>query len=108
MLHLLRPRVYEPLIPRRLGNARRWVLWSGAAEIACATGLSVGKWRRPAALASAALLVLVFPGNVHHARSALRSARTSRSYRVATVARLPLQAPLVAWAVRVAREAGRP
>jgi uncharacterized membrane protein len=59
------------------------------------------------ALASAALLVLVFPGNVQHAASALRSSRASRGYRAATLVRLPLQAPLVAWALRVAREAGR-
>jgi uncharacterized membrane protein len=60
------------------------------------------------ALGSAALLVMVFPGNVHQAASALRSSRVSGRYRAATLVRLPLQAPLVAWAMRVAREAGRP
>jgi uncharacterized membrane protein len=108
VLHLARPQVYEPLIPRRLGAARAWVMWSGVAEIACAVGLCVHRARRVSAVASAALLVLVFPGNVHQVASALRSSRASRGYRAATLARLPLQAPLVAWAVRVAREAARP
>jgi uncharacterized membrane protein len=62
--------------------------------------------RRPAAIASAALLVAVFPGNVQHAARAMRSSRTSRGYRAGTLARLPLQAPLVTWALRVARQAG--
>ncbi len=82
------------------------MLGSGVAEIACAAGLSVTRSRRLAALASAGLLVAVFPGNVHQASSALRSSRASRRYRAATLARLPVQAPLVAWAVRVARVAG--
>jgi uncharacterized membrane protein len=107
VLHLVRPRIYEPLIPRSLGDARTWVLGSGVAEIACAAGLSIRVVRRPAALASAALLVAVFPGNIHQARLALRSSRTSTGYRAGTVARLPLQAPLVLWALRLAREAGR-
>lgn len=106
MLHLVRPQVYEPLIPRSLGSARAWVLGSGVAEIACAAGLSTRSVRRPAAFASAALLVAVFPGNVEHARRALRSSRASTGYRAGTLARLPVQVPLVAWAVRVAREAG--
>ena len=56
---------------------------------------------RPA-LASAVLLVVVFPGNIHHAAAAMRSSRASTGYRAATLARLPVQAPLVAWALRVA------
>ena len=106
VLHLLRPQIYEPLVPRRLGDARAWVYGSGVAEIACAAGLSVAQSRRPAALASAALLVVVFPGNIQQAMSARRSHRASTGYRAGTLARLPVQAPLVAWVLRVAREAG--
>lgn len=107
LLHLARPRIYEPLIPHRLGDARAWVLASGAAEIVCAAGLLGRRTRRPAGWASAGLLVAVFPGNIQHAVSAVRSTRTSRGYRAAVLARLPVQVPLVAWAARVAREAGR-
>lgn len=105
VLHLVRPQIYEPLVPRRLGSARAWVVGSGVAEIACAAGLSRSQTRGRAALASAALLVVVFPGNVQHAVSALRSSRASTGVRVGTLARLPVQAPLVAWALRIAREA---
>lgn len=104
-LHLARPQIYEPLIPRRLGSARAWVLWSGVAEIVCAAGLSAPRTRRAAGLASAMLLVAVFPGNITHAVKALSSSRSSRAVRVGTLVRLPVQAPLVAWALRVAREA---
>jgi uncharacterized membrane protein len=106
VLHLVRPQIYEPLVPRSLGDARTWVVGSGIAEIACAAGLSVSQTRRPAALASAALLVVVFPGNIHQAQRAVRSSRASAGYRAGTLARLPLQVPLVAWALRIAREAG--
>src|ERR1700712_2479613 len=84
VLHLVRPQIYEPLIPPRLGDARTWVYGSGMAEIACAAGLSIARSRRPAALASAALLVAVFPGNIQHAVRAMRSRRTSTAYRVGT------------------------
>ena len=108
LLHLVRPQIYEPLVPRRLGDARAWVVGSGVAEIACAAGLSRSAARGGrAALASAALLVVVFPGNVQHAVSALRSSRASAGVRAGTLARLPVQAPLVAWALRVAPGGGR-
>ena len=99
--HLARPRTFEPLIPRALGDPRPWVLWSGAAELGCAAGLVVPRTRRAAALASAALFVGVYPGNVKMAMDAQRSG--SRAVRAATLARLPMQAPLVWWALRLAR-----
>jgi uncharacterized membrane protein len=106
VLHLVRPGLYEPLVPRRLGSARGWVYGSGLAELACAAALLRPRSRRAAGLASAALLVVVFPGNVQHAVTAARSARVSRGLRAATLVRLPVQLPLVRWALRVAREAG--
>lgn len=105
VLHLLKPQLYEPLVPRRLGAARSWVLGSGLAEILCAAGLLTRRTRRGAGLASAALLVVVFPGNIKHAVNALSSSRASWGLRVGTLLRLPVQLPLVAWALRVAREA---
>ncbi len=101
--HLAAPQVYAPIVPRRLGDPRPWVLWSGVAELLCATGLAVPRTRRAAAWASAALFVVVYPANVQMAASALRSSRASAAYRAAAVARLPLQVPLVLRALRVAR-----
>jgi uncharacterized membrane protein len=106
-LHLVAPAPYDRLIPRRLGAPRPWVYGSGVAEIACAAALVVPRTRRLGALASAALFVGVFPGNVTMAARALRSPRAGAGTRALTLARLPLQAPLVAWALHVAADAAR-
>jgi uncharacterized membrane protein len=109
--HLARPRIYEPLIPAALGDPRPWVLWSGVAELCCAAGLVPRSTRRAAALASAALFLAVLPGNVTMAVDAHRRP-ASPALRAGTLARLPVQAPLVWWALRIAsRErvrSGRP
>ena len=105
VLHLLAPGPYDQLIPKRLGAPRPWVYGSGVAEIACAAALVVPRTRRLGALASAALFLGVFPGNVTMAARAVRSPRASGRTKVLTVARLPLQVPLVAWALDVAGDA---
>jgi uncharacterized membrane protein len=99
--HFAAPRVYERIVPPLLGDPRPWVRWSGVAEIACAAGLAFARTRRPAALASAALFVAVYPANVQQAIDAYREG--SRGARIATLARLPAQLPLVLWALRVHR-----
>lgn len=102
-VHLVRPRVFEPTIPRALPAHRALVLGSGIAELACAAGLLVPTTRRAAGVASAALLVAVFPANVQMAIDGVRGARRHRDRAsvvraAATLARLPLQVPLVRWA----------
>ncbi|MGV8967754.1 MAG: hypothetical protein ACOH2F_15920 [Cellulomonas sp.] len=104
--HFARPRVYEPLIPRPLGNPRAWVLASGAAELLCAAAVALPPTRRIGALASAALFVVVFPGNVQMALDAGPFATNRRRFVIAW-ARLPLQAPLIAWALAVASRSAR-
>jgi uncharacterized membrane protein len=101
--HLLAPKIYRPLIPRRLGRPEPWVLWSGVAELACAAGLLHPRTRPTAARVSAAVFVAVFPGNVQMAVMAIRTPHPA-GYRAVTLARLPLQVPLVRWALRVARD----
>jgi uncharacterized membrane protein len=49
---------------------------------------------------------MVFPGNIQQAATAMKSSRASAGYRTGTLARLPVQLPLIAWALRVARQAG--
>ncbi|WP_421743448.1 DoxX family protein [Cellulomonas sp.] len=105
VLHLRRPGIFRPLIPRSLGNPDPWVLGSGVAELACAAALTVPATRRLGGLASAALLVGVFPGNVTMAVRSRPDARGWAGRPVVAWARLPLQVPLVAWAVAVARQA---
>ncbi len=98
VVHLVRPQVYEPLVPRALPGPRALVLASGAAELACAYGLATR--RRWAPEASAALLVGVWPGNWTMALAWHRSSRRGRAAKAMAWARLPLQIPLVVWALR--------
>jgi uncharacterized membrane protein len=103
-VHLVAPRVFEPLVPRWLPARRALVLGSGVAELGCAAGLLHPATRRTAGLASAVLLVAVFPGNV---QMALDARGRSPAYRAATVARLPLQLPLVRTALGAAGSRSR-
>ncbi|GAA3565116.1 membrane protein [Microlunatus spumicola] len=97
--HLVRPHTFDPALPDWLpGSKRAWALGSGVAELLCAALVAVPGTRRFGGRATAALFVAVFPGNVHMATTA----RTPRA-RVVTLARLPLQVPLVLWALRAAR-----
>lgn len=98
--HFLAPAPYAAIVPAALGAPYVWVYVSGAAELACAVGLLLPRTRRRAALVTAALFVAVFPANVQMAWDA---GERSTAYRVVTYARLPLQVPLVLWALSVAR-----
>ncbi|WP_068262860.1 DoxX family protein [Janibacter limosus] len=109
VIHLVRPQVFEPIVPAPLRqHDRTLVKASGVAEIACATGLLVPATRPVAGWASAALLAGVFPANVQmsidHGRRAQRK-RTPQAAGVfaGTLARLPLQWPLLRVALRAAR-----
>ncbi|MFJ3383805.1 MULTISPECIES: hypothetical protein [unclassified Curtobacterium] len=104
--HFLRPRGYDRIVPAGL-PPRVTTLASGVAELGIATGLVVPATRRAAGMAAAALFVAVFPANLKMARDLLDSPRSTRTMRIVSVLRLPLQAPLVAWALRVGRHAPR-
>lgn len=107
-LHLAVPRVFDRIVPPGLGSPRFWTLVSGVAELACAAGLASRGARRGAGLATAALLVGVFPANLRMTQLALRDPSASPAYRVGSVLRLPVQVPLVLWALAVARGTGGP
>lgn len=109
VVHLVRPQVFEPLVPRALPRRRELVLVSGVAELACAAGLLTPALRRPAGAASAALLVAVWPGNVQMALDAHRAVRRRGSTprrelrRAVTLARIPLQVPMIRAVARAGR-----
>lgn len=103
VVHLLRPQVFEPLVPRGLPAPRALVYASGVAELACAAGLLQRRGWAPRA--SAALLLAVWPGNAQHALNVQRSARMPLPAKVAAWARLPLQVPMIRTALR---SPGRP
>lgn len=101
VVHLVRPQVYEPLIPRWLPGAREIVLVSGVAELACAAGMAHPRTRRAAGWSSVALLLGVWPGNVQMTVDALGSDNTA--LKVASLVRLPLQVPMIRAALSAAR-----
>jgi len=99
--HLVRPQIFEPIIPPALAPyEREMVLGSGVAELCCAAGLALPGTRRVAGLASAGLLLGVLPSNVQMSMIWARRLRRRRdpgtaAMFAATVARVPLQWPLV-------------
>jgi uncharacterized membrane protein len=101
VVHLVKPQVFEPLIPKALPAHRELVVASGVAELLCAAGLAIPATRRLAGYASAALLVGVFPANVTMALDARRSGRPA--FQAVAFGRLPLQLPLIRGALRAAR-----
>ena len=76
-------------------------LLSGAAEIAGGVGVLVRSTRVAAGWGLIALLLAVFPANVHMLQMALQS-NTTLWYRAALWLRLPLQALLIWWVWRAA------
>ena len=99
LLHFVRPDFYDGLIPPFLPKPRAWTYASGVAELGCAVAVAVPRTRRIGGFLTAALFVGVFPANIYLA------VEPGDLPRWAAIARLPLQVPLVVWAVQVARAA---
>ena len=98
-LHFLQPKPFNTIVPRTLpGPAKTWTYASGAAELGCAAAVAHTRTRRTGAGATAALFVAVFPANI---KMAIDHRKKPRPQRYATYARLPLQLPLIRWALRV-------
>ena len=86
VLHFVAPEPFDTIVPHALpGPRRRWTYLSGVVELGVA----------------AALFVAVFPANV---QMALAWRDRPLPYRAAAWARLPLQIPLIAWALRASRD----
>ncbi|MFK4089751.1 DoxX family protein [Kribbella sp. NPDC020789] len=102
VLHFARPTPYERIVPKALPRKKELVYVSGAAELACAAGLLHPRTRRLAGLASAGLLVAVFPANVQMATDLQR--KGSPRAKAIGWGRLPLQLPLIKWALKASRE----
>lgn len=100
-VHLVKPEVFQPLMPSWVPSQREVIIGSGVAELVCALGLLLPSTRRAAGVASAALLVGVFPGNVKMALDAMKG--SNRPFQAVSLARLPLQLPLIRGAWRAGR-----
>lgn len=103
ILHFARPRMYEAIMPDWLPAHRELVYASGVAEIVAGAATMHPRTRKLGGALSVATLVAVFPANLHMALHPERY-RAIPGGRNALLARLPLQALLIAWARAAARD----
>jgi uncharacterized membrane protein len=100
-LHFLAPKLFDTIVPAELpGDARLYTYASGVVEVATGALLVPRRTRRLAALAAAVLFVGVFPANVNMCRLWWGKPWPMR---IAALARLPLQIPMIAAALKIRR-----
>jgi uncharacterized membrane protein len=101
--HFLAPKSFDAVVPAELpGNPRLYTYASGAAEITTGALLLARRTRRVAALAAAALFIAVFPANINMVRLWWDKPWPMR---IAALARLPLQIPMIHEALKARRNA---
>ncbi len=102
--HFVMPTFFEaivpPWLPHWMPSPRALVYLSGVAELAGGLGVLVPSVRVVAGWGLLALLVAVFPANVHMLQEALAHG-SSMWWLAALTVRLPLQALLLWWVWRV-------
>ena len=99
--HFLAPKPFDDIVPAELpGSARFYTYASGVAEVSIGVLLVPRSTRRLAALAAAALFVAVFPANVNMVRLWWDKPWPMR---IAALARLPLQIPMITTALKIRR-----
>ncbi len=101
VMHFVKPGWYLSMMPPWLPAPLALVYISGVAEFAGGVGILIPATRVAAGWGLILLLIAIFPANVQmlldaHARHA------SALWLAALVARLPLQAVLIAWVYRAA------
>lgn len=101
-LHFVVPDQFDALVPELLpGSPRMWTIASGVVEFAVAAAIAVPRTRRIGAIAAAGMFVAVFPGNI---KMAIDWSDRSVVEQAIAYGRLPLQIPLVLWALKVRRD----
>jgi len=104
--HFANPDFFDPIVPPWVpGSARVATHLSGVAEILVGLGIIVGRTRRLALWSAAVLFVAVYPANLYMAWD-WRDRELGE--RLVAYGRLPLQIPLIWWAVALARASRRP
>lgn len=91
--HFISPEFYLPMMPPWLPAPEALLAISGLAEILLGVGVLVPMTRRLAAWGVVALLIAVFPANLHMALADVHDMPLAFH-----IVRLPLQAVLVLWA----------
>ena len=99
VLHFVRGALFEAIVPPWLPAPHLLVVVSGVFEILGGLGVLVPGTRRWAGWGLVALLIAVFPANIHMALEADHFAAAMGTPPWALYARLPLQLVLAAWAL---------
>lgn len=100
-LHFVAPKPFDTIVPAELpGSPRFYTYASGVAEVGVGAALLPRRTRRLAALAAAVLFVGVFPANVNMCRLWWNKPWPMR---IAALARLPLQIPMITTALKISR-----
>ena len=96
--HFRAPEFYLPIMPPWLPWHEQLVFLSGVAELVIGIGLLIPRTRVLAAWGAIALLIAVFPANLHMAFADVPVGDPPQSAGVLRWVRLPLQLVLIAWA----------
>src|SRR5262249_17312208 len=102
--HFLAPGAYLPMMPDYLPAHAELVFLSGVAEALCGLGLLLPPPPRLAAWATIALLIAIFPANIHVALHDVPLFGAKEGAGALNWLRLPLQGVLIAWAWWYTRE----
>ena len=103
IMHFVNPGFFDAIVPPWVpGSERAATYASGVAEILVGAGILVARTRRAALWSAAALFVAVYPANLYMAWD---WRDRDLADRLVAYGRLPLQIPMVWWAVAAARRA---
>lgn len=101
IMHFVNPGFFDEIVPPWVpGSARAATYASGVAEILVGLGIVFARTRRAALWLAAALFVAVYPANLYMAWEWRDRDVTER---LVAYGRLPLQIPMIWWAVALAR-----
>jgi uncharacterized membrane protein len=102
-LHFLAPKPFDTIIPEELpGSPRFYTYASGVAELSTAGLLLAPRTRRLGGLAAVGLFLSVWPANFNMVRLWWDKPWPMR---LAAIARLPLQIPMITTAIKIYRTA---
>lgn len=96
--HLVSPGFFVALVPPFLGPGNFWIFTSGIAEIVCALGILTRQFWAPKL--TAFVLIVIWVGNWWYAIDVTWNLASSWWLIFGAWLRLPLQIPLIQWALR--------
>jgi len=103
--HFAAPKPFDTIVPAELpGDPRFYTYASGVAEVGIGAMLLVPRTRRAGALAAVALYLAVFPANINMVRLWWDKPLPMK---IAALARLPFQVPMIIQALKIRKAAPR-